>query len=123
MSGDGACILGGPPLGRLERADRSQRHDLVGHGGADRDPQPGRDEILTTVFSPDGRFLAVVQAPGIAQVWDLAKSPALFAAPIPARGVMFSPDSQELLSWDENDAQLWSLTSVGSQSTVSAPTP
>ena len=71
---------------------------------------PGRDEILSTTFSPDGRALATVQAPGIAQVWNLETRRPVYSVPIAAEGVVFSPDSRELLSWDHgNAAQLWTL--------------
>jgi WD40 repeat protein len=75
-------------------------------------PLPGRGEIVDAVFSPDGRAVAVVQASEIAQVWDLDTQRSVLDAPLPARGVAFSPDSKEFLSWDDrNVVQLSSLSS------------
>lgn len=69
---------------------------------------PGRELVRMASFAPDSRALAVVQEPGVLQLWDLATRKALYSAPIQASGLAFSPDSSAFLAWHGNDlVELW----------------
>lgn len=114
VSADGAHVLVAPrstPGVNSKREVTLWKPGLTGQGGSDSHVTvPGRDEILNTVFSPDGTIFAVLQASGVAQFWRTSSLQPIFAAPLPASSLRFSADSRSVLTWDNDSAaQLWRL--------------
>ena len=59
----------------------------------------GKEDLTSGIFSPDGRWLAVSNSAGQADVYDLAKHKKQFSVPTVAAPILrFSPDGQILLA-------------------------
>jgi WD40 repeat protein len=74
----------------------------------------GQSEIVTALFSPDGKTLASGSSDGTAELWDLTsktKLALLYGHSASVRSVAFSPDGKTLATASEDQTiKLWDAT-------------